>query len=162
MIAAFSNSNPLLHPSRLVELFKDWDGSPYESAPLFYADWTDESSKLYISADREMASAMRCYKEIDFERDYRDVLTHYGVGNYIELTRKIRSIPSFMSIKSPLCKNGGGWVPDITSRYFTEDVPFGTRTIQEYARRVGVATPTIDFLIDAVSKIALTEANHEN
>ena len=153
LIAAFSNSNPLLHPSRLVELFKNWNGTPYEAAPLFYADWTDESSILYISADREMASAMRCYEEIDFEHDYRDVLTHYNVGNYKELTRKIRSIPSFVNIKSPLLKSGGGWIPDVTSRYFTEDVPFGTRTIQEYARRVGVKTPTIDFLIQRVEAV---------
>ncbi len=154
LIAAFSNSNPLLHPSRLVELFKDWDGSPYESAPLFYADWTDESSKLYISADREMASVMRCYKEIDFEHDYRDVLSHYGVENFKELTQKIRSIPAFKTIKSPMCQQGKGWVPDFASRYFTEDVPYGTRTIMEYARRVGVKTPTIDFLIQCVETLS--------
>ena len=154
LIAAFSNSNPLLHPSRLVELFKDWDGSPYESAPLFYADWTDESSKLYISADREMASVMRRYKEIDFEHDYRDVLTHYGVGNFEDLTRKIRSIPAFKTIKSPMCQQGCGWVPDFTSRYFTEDVPYGTKTIMEYAQRVGVKTPTIGFLVQSVEALS--------
>lgn len=160
LIAAFSNSNPLLHPSRLVELFKDWDGKPYGSAPLFYADWTDESSRLYIDADREMAEVMRHYPVIDMENDYESVLAHYGVSNYTELTLKIRSIPAFRTIKSPMREVDGGWVPDFDSRYFTEDVPFGTRTIQEYARRVGVRTPVIDSLIDDVARLSATGAPH--
>ncbi len=153
LVAAFSNSNPLLHPSRLVELFKDWNGNPYPFAPLFYADWTDESSRLYIEADREMAEIMRRYPVIDMEHDYESVLNHYGVSNCSELTLKIRSIPSFKTIASPMRKGGGGWVPDFDSRYFTEDVPFGTRTIQEYARQVEVETPGIDFLVNEVERI---------
>jgi hypothetical protein len=156
LVAAFSNSNPLLHPSRLVELFKDWNGSPYRSAPLFYADWTDESSRLYIDADREMAEIMRHYQVIDMENDYESVLVHYGVSNYSELTMKIRSIPSFLTIESPMREVNGGWVPNVTSRYFTEDVPFGTTTIQSCARCANVAIPTIDNLIFRVEKIVKT------
>lgn len=153
LVAAFSNSNPLLHPARLVELFKDWDGSAYSHAPLFYADWTDESSRLYIEADREMERVMRHYPIIDMDKDYENVLTHYGVSDESELTMKIRSIPPFKNIKSPMREVDGGWIPDLSSRYFTEDVPFGTKTIQDYARQVGVATPVIDFLIRNVERI---------
>ena len=154
LVAAFSNSNPLLHPSRLVELFKDWNGSAYPHAPLFYADWTDESSRLYIEADREMESVMRRYPVVDIDKDYESVLDHYGVSGVSELTLKIRSIPAFKAIKSPMREVDGGWVPDLNSRYFTEDVPFGTKTIQDYARQVGIATPVIDFLVDSVNGIA--------
>jgi hypothetical protein len=36
---------------------------------------------------------------------------------------------------------------DFESRYFSEDVPFGTRVIQDYARRLGIETPVIDKVI---------------
>ena len=46
---------------------------------------------------------------------------------------------------------GGGWCPDWNSRYFTEDIPFGTRIIQECARQLGIPTPTIDFLVSFIT-----------
>ena len=38
----------------------------------------------------------------------------------------------------------GGFVPDIDSRYFTEDFPYGLRIIQQLARKHHIATPIID------------------
>ena len=149
-VFAFNNSNPLLHPSRLVVLFRDWRNRTYEINPPFYAEWTDESSELYIAADREMREVMTKCPGIDFEHDYESALEHYGVKSAHELTEKIRSIPSFKSITSPMKEENGKWVPDFSSRYFTEDIEFGTKTIQAFARRVGVATPIIDKLITDV------------
>lgn len=149
-VFAFNNSNPLLHPSRLVVLFRNWRNRIYETNPLFYAEWTDESSELYIAADREMREVMAKCPDIDLEHDYESVLEHYGVKSAHALTEKLRSIPSFKSITSPMKEEGGRWRPDLSARYITEDVAFGTKTIQALARRWGVATPIIDKLISDV------------
>ena len=146
-VFAFNNSNPLLHPSRMVVLFRDWRNRTYTINPPFYAEWTDESSELYIAADREMREVMAKCPGINLEHDYESVLNHYGVKSAHELTEKIRSIPSFRSITSPMKEMDGKWIPDFASRYFTEDIEFGTKTIQMLARQFGVKTPTVDRLI---------------
>ena len=38
----------------------------------------------------------------------------------------------------------GGWIPDFTSRYFTEDFPFGLRFIHDLAHENNIPCPHID------------------
>lgn len=149
---AFSNSNPLLHPSRLIVLFKDWRLKTFPCNPLFYGEWTDESSELYISADNEMREVMSRYP-VDMQKDYESVLDHYGVKNARELTAKLRSMPSFGTILAPMVQAEDGWVPDFSSRYFTEDVQFGLAEMLRLAEKVGVQTPTMRSLYDAVGAL---------
>lgn len=143
----FNNSNPLLHPARLVVLFRDWRKKTFTRNPLFYAEWTDESSELYLRADEEMHAVLRAADPTGAcERDYESVLEHYGVKTASELTAKLRSIEGFKAIASPMRElPDGTWVPDFDSRYFTEDV-IGTRAIQSLARKHAISVPTIDFL----------------
>ena len=144
----FSNANALLHPARLMVLLKR---PYYDHMPLFYREWTDESSELYVKSDAEMSSVMRKFKEIDLNRDYESALDHYGVKTSVQLTEKIRSIPSFKEIKAPYIQDEtGNYVPDFTSRYFTEDVAYGTIHIQKLAREVAVPTPTIDMFVNTI------------
>jgi hypothetical protein len=61
-----------------------------------------------------------------------------------------------------ICICGGGHIahslaagPDFSSRYFTEDILLGTRIIQNYTRKVGIATPTIDYFISEIGTAIL-------
>lgn len=145
---AFSNSNPLLHPARLNVLLGGGDNGRYKECPYFYAGWTDESSELYVAADKEMQKVFAACSPKAAECDYESVLSHYGVMTAQELTQKIRSIESFKPILAPWKQcDDGTWIPDYDSRYFTEDIPFGTQVIQAYARREGISTPVIDKMI---------------
>ena len=150
----FNNSNPLLHPSRLVVLFRDWRNRVFDRNPLFYAEWTDESSELYIRADIEMRSVIEAADPTGAcKADYESVLAHYGVETPQGMTEKLRSIEGFKAILSPMRElQDGSWVPDLDSRYFTEDIE-GTRTIQSFARRVEIQTPTIDELVVRMEEI---------
>ena len=152
----FNNSNPLLHPARLVVLFRDWRNKTFTRNPFFYAEWTDESSELYIKADEEMHMVLKAADPTGAcERDYESVLAHYGVSSPAELTDKLHSIEGFKSIMSPMRElSDSTWVPDFTSRYFTEDI-VGTRAIQEFAQRYSIQTSTIDKLIEALEDLAL-------
>lgn len=144
----FNNSNPLLHPSRLVVLFRDWQKKTFMRNPLFYAEWTDESSELYIKADEEMHDVLRAADPTGAcEKDYESVLDHYGVSSATELTAKLRSIEGFKTITSPMRElPDGTFVPDFDSRYFTEDI-VATQEIQALARRFSLSTPIIDGLV---------------
>ena len=146
LIFAFSNSNPLLHPARVVVLLRGGDGGCYSECPYFYAGWTDESSELYLKADEEARQVFHAYTTQQQFEDYEPVLRHYGVSSPVELTAKIRNIEGFRSILAPWQKIGEKWRPDFSSRYFTEDVPYGTNVIRSYAHQFGLHTPVIDQL----------------
>ncbi len=155
LIFTFSNSNPLLHPSRLVELLRNGNQGVYEKCPYFYAEWTDVSSEHYVKADAEMYAAFMAYSKVTVENDYESALDHYESKTPQELTCKMRSIESLKQILAPWKQRHDGlWEPDFTSRYFTEDVPFGTSVIQKYAHKARVCTPTIDMLISEITKAA--------
>lgn len=136
---SLSNSNPLLHPSRLYTMWEEWDGEPYPSNPEFYSEWTIEASELLISLDEEFQHLL------DFlpvrKGVIQPILQYYESADAITLTQKLRSIPAFKGILSPMKKVEKGWVPDYSSRYFTEDFHHGMRYIVEIARAHEVSIP---------------------
>ena len=137
-----SNSNPILHTGRLYTMWKNWDGTPYANNSLFYRDWTDEASALEIEMDKEFF-ALLSVLHID-TRHIDTLLHHYEATNASTMTAKLRSIESLSTILSPMQQVANGWVPDFTSRYFTEDFPFGLRFIYELAHQYHIPCPHID------------------
>lgn len=144
-----NSSNPILHPARLTTMFKDWHpGAVYSRSPLFYEDWDDQASSALIGADAELMAICRLIPAV--WADTVPVLEYYESTGVESLTAKIRSIPSLKGIQSPMAKVGNGWIPDVASRYFTEDVPYGTVPIKAMAELAGVKTPVIDGFIEWV------------
>ena len=141
--ASFTNSNPILHPSRLYTMFKDWTPEVYyDHQYLFYEEWTDEASKLLIKLDLEL---FRLLDKLPVAPDYlMPILPYYESADAPGLTRKIRSISSFKGIATPMIQTEKGWQPDLTSRYFQEDFLYGLRYIHQEAHRKGVAVPVMD------------------
>ena len=140
--AALTNSNPILHTGRLYSMWRNWDGTPYDHNILFYREWTDEASQCIIDMDAEF---MRLLSQLPVRKDsIPTLLDYYESKDAASLTKKISSIPAFVGIQSPMKETPDGWIPDFSSRYFTEDFPFGLRFIVELAQKHGVATPVID------------------
>ena len=140
--ASLTNSNPLLHTSRLYTMWKDWDGTPYAERSLFYEGWTEEAAALYIEMDGEFQELLR--KLGVREGAIPPVLDYYESSDAASLAAKLRSIDAFKGILSPMKKAAGGYVPDYSSRYFTEDFPYGLRFIHDLAHGHGAACPRID------------------
>lgn len=153
---SLSNSNPLLHTARLYTMWKDWKpGSVYEKNPQFYSDWTIEAADLLIAMDSEFQTLL---KVMGLRKGtIPPILTYYESNDAVSLTNKLHSIPAFKNISSPMKVNKQGlYEPDFTSRYFTEDFPYGMRFIVETARRYKVAIPLIEKVyywgIDKISR----------
>lgn len=145
--ASFTNSNPILHPSRLYTLFKDWnDKVYYDHQYLFYEEWTDEASELLIALDRELFKIL-AYLPVSTEY-LMPILPYYESTDAQGLTQKIRSIGGFKGIKTPMICSENGWQPDLSSRYFQEDFMYGIRYIHQEARKLGVDVPLIDKVYD--------------
>lgn len=145
--ASLTNSNPLLHPTRLYGLFGNWQpGTPYRNIPGFYSDWDDESSALLIACDEEFQRILTALpvRLTPIPR----LLDYYESTDPPSLTRKIRSISAFQGIQAPMKTVEGGYVPDFTNRYFTEDFPFGLLIIRSAAELTGTPTPHIDRVLE--------------
>lgn len=140
---SLTNSNPILHPSRLYTLWRDWhEGMVYAEQPLFYEEWTDEASELLISLDREFQQLLRTLPVR--EGCIPTILDYYESTDALSLTKKLRSIQAFKGILAPMQKVKGGFIPDFSSRYFTEDFPYGLRIIHDQAQKHEIAIPTIN------------------
>lgn len=141
--ASFTNSNPILHPSRLYTMFRNWmPGVCYDHQFLFYEEWTDEASQLLIALDEEL---FRLLAKLPVAPDFlMPILPYYESTDAPRLTRKIRSIASFKGIRTPMIETEKGWQPDLSSRYFQEDFMYGLRYIHQQAHRQGVPVPVTD------------------
>ena len=142
---SLSNSNPLLHPARLYTMWKDWHpGIVYPRNPQFYAEWTVEASALLIQMDDEFQHLL---KELGLKSGcIPTILDYYESTDEITLTQKLHDIKAFQGILSPMKEIEGGLIPDFTSRYFTEDFPYGMRFIVETAQHYNVTIPTIEIV----------------
>ncbi len=141
-----STSNPILHPSRMYALFKDFkENEAWNENPTFYESWNLESSQMLIRMDEEVHQLL---KKIPFDLSgIRPLLEHYDSTNAEELTRKLSGIQAFKGLLSPMKKTEKGYVPDLESRYFIEDISYGLILIKDIASLFSVATPTIDKVI---------------
>lgn len=146
-------SNPILHTSRLRTLFSDYvDGKIYERNPLFYGEWSDESSALLIACDNELQHMLKIMDKLDLH-DVRSLKKHYDSYTISEMTKKISSIQSLCHLKSPMKRVSNGWIPDFQSRFFSADFPFGLAIIAEFSRIIGANTPNIDSTLKWYSEV---------
>lgn len=140
---SLSNSNPLLHPARLYDLWGNWSqGNFSPSVPLFYEEWTEHAAELYIAMDRELHQLLAVLPVSP--KSIPTVLDYYESTDARSLARKLRSIEAFKGIKAPMRKEKEGYVPDFNSRYFTEDFPYGLAVIRQLCIEHHINAPVID------------------
>lgn len=141
-------SNPILHTCRIYRMFRDWKpGVTYERNFLFYEEWDDETSKIIIACDAELQRVCRALEgELLCDLSgVKSLLEHYESVDAASMTAKIRSIPGFKGLTSPMKElSSGEWVPDFSSRYFKADFSYGLKAIIDIARLACVKTPHMD------------------
>lgn len=147
-------SNPILHTTRLKTLFEDYkEGIFYEKNPLFYGEWNNKSSELLLACDGELQEICRKLDKMNLTF-VRSLKTHYESENIQAMTEKISSIKSLHNLTSPMIKTDKGWIPDLNSRYFTADFPFGLAIIEEFAHIVNIDVPNIHETMDWYRRIS--------
>ena len=152
--ASLTNSNPLLHTSRLYTMFGgENEGKIYTRIPLFYEEWTEAASELYIKMDEEF---FRLLKVLPVSEGFLPTaLDYYESYDAKSLAAKLSSIQGFKGIASPVIQTHGGYLPDFESRYFTEDFPYGLKYIWQLAHENNISCPNIDLVYEwGMSKIS--------
>ena len=152
--ASLTNSNPLLHTSRLYTMFGgENEGKIYTRIPLFYEEWTEAAAELYIKMDEEF---FRLLKVLPVSEGFLPTaLDYYESYDAKSLAAKLSSIQGFKGIASPVIQTHGGYLPDFESRYFTEDFPYGLKYIWQLAHENNIFCPNIDLVYEwGMSKIS--------
>lgn len=151
--ASLTNSNPLLHTSRLYTMFGGKnEGRTYPRMILFYEEWTEEAADLYIKMDKEFFQLLNVLPVAD--NYLPTALDYYESNDAQSLAAKLSSIQGFKGITSPMKQTENGWEPDFASRYFTEDFPYGLKYIWKLAHENGINCPYIDKVYEwGMSKI---------
>ena len=141
--ASLTNSNPLLHTSRLYTMFGGGnEGKVYPRMIKFYEEWTVEAADMLIKMDAEFFKVL---KHLPVTEGYLPpILEYYESVDAQSLAGKLSSISGFKGITSPMVQTDEGWVPDFASRYFTEDFPYGLKYIWQLAHEKGIQVPNID------------------
>ncbi|MBP7432982.1 NAD/NADP octopine/nopaline dehydrogenase family protein [bacterium] len=153
-----SNSNPILHTSRLSTLVKD--GSIKE--PLyFYRTWDDLTSEILLKCDEEIIEIINKIS-VPFPL-FKSLKEHYCVADHFELTKKLSSIEAFRNITFPVVKEDSGiLIPDPDNRYFQEDLAFGLVILKALAEIFGVKTHNIDSVIRTLQEFLSKNYISEN
>lgn len=141
--ASLTNSNPILHTSRLYSLFSGWKkGRFFDHDILFYEEWDEKSSDLLIRMDDEFFSLLEV---LPVRQGYLPrILDYYESHDAASLAEKLSHIKAFKGIYAPMQKEEEGWIPDFSNRYFTEDFPYGLKYIWQLGHEKGIAMPVID------------------
>ena len=141
--ASLTNSNPLLHTSRLYTMFGGGnEGKVYPRMIKFYEEWTVEAADMLIKMDAEFFKVL---KHLPVTEGYLPpILEYYESVDAQSLAGKLSSISGFKGITSPMVQTDEGWVADFASRYFTEDFPYGLKYIWQLAHENGIQVPNID------------------
>lgn len=140
-----SNSNPLLHTSRIYSLLHNKKPPFIISNNLrFYEDWSEEASHILLMMDAEFIEVT---KAIGL-KNIIDLQTHYGASGSKNLTNKIRSINAFKGILFPRKFENMDCIVDLDSRYFKEDFEHGLIYLKNKADLYGVETPIIDKVLE--------------
>jgi opine dehydrogenase len=146
LCVTLSPSNSIYHPARIFTFFRDWRvGILYPDRPLFYEDWDDAATDTYLGLSEETQAICRAVP-----LDMASVLPLfplYGVSERKGLTKRIRAIGALSGRPMPLRRENGGFVPDLQTYYFTEDLPYGVVVLRGVAEAAGVETPLIDAVI---------------
>lgn len=147
-------SNPILHTTRLMTLFKDYvpGKTVYPSIPLFYEDWSNETTELLFKCDAEVQGLCHELKDFDLS-EVKSLKVHYENNTVQGFTNKIRSIEGFKGLPTPTVKVEGGYIPDLDSRYFTADFNFGLFVIMRIAELAEYSMSNCQSVFDWYQKI---------
>lgn len=162
LTVSLTPSNPLLHTARLYTMLKTYpENCSFAYNVPFYGEWDMDASELLLACDEELRSLCNLISAEDLD-GVIPLKIHYESEDATALTEKIRSITSLKSITSPMRLSDGHYLPDLDSRYFTEDIPYGLCIIKGLALIFNFSTPRIDMILRWYEKISTKQYFADN
>ena len=155
---ALTISNPLLHPTRIYSLFKDYTpGKFYPTNELFYEKWSDEAGELLLNCSDELQFLCKALPK-DM-RDVQSMQSEFQIRTGNELAKKIQGIERLKGLRSPVIKKRKGYIPDFNSRYFLSDFSLGIKFYLDVAKLFDTPCSTMQTIWDWYKKLQPEKAS---
>jgi len=151
-----AGTGQLIHPGVMYGLFRSWDGTLFDEAPLFYQGIDPRTAEILQGMSDDVqgvkADLGRLYPNLDLSavRPLKEWLSRsYGddIQDATSLQASFTSNRSYAGLQAPTRSVNGGLAPDFQARYLAEDVPYALLATRGIAALTGTATPTIDNVI---------------
>jgi hypothetical protein len=151
-----AGTGQLIHTGVMYGLLRDWDGAPFDEAPLFYQGIDVETAEILGRMSEEVqalrAELARRYPHLDLSAVRPlDEWLYRSYADDIEDTSSLQTSfvtnRSYAGLKVPMRETGEGLVPDFQARYLSEDVPYALLATRGIAELAAIPTPTIDEVI---------------
>lgn len=156
MSATLCPLNANIHPQRMYVVLKDWaPGIVLDENPLFYEQMGAEDGRLMNETSAEVQRivkhlSIRHGLDLKVPTVYESEFGSFPDPSCKTVDQLFAKSPAYKGFRCPFMRVGDGWEPDFENRYFTEDVPYGLCVWKGIAELCGVATPTIDMLLEWV------------
>eukprot|EP01015_Nassula_variabilis_P023881 TRINITY_DN4507_c0_g1_i6.p1 TRINITY_DN4507_c0_g1~~TRINITY_DN4507_c0_g1_i6.p1 ORF type:complete len:210 (+),score=36.52 TRINITY_DN4507_c0_g1_i6:108-737(+) len=161
-------SNQIIHPGRMYGIFQDWDGKKSfepNQVPFLYEDMDDISADMLQKLDDEIQMIKNAIQQKNSFTDLSSVLPlkeriifQYGeqIANKSNLKEVFRTNQGYKTARVPVRQvENGKVIPEINSRLFFEDIPYGLCILKDLAELLNLSTPAIDLMIEWHQKLSL-------
>lgn len=152
-----------VHPPIMFARWKDYDGTPLEKQPAFYQELDSLGADLLTRLSDEILQTARVIEKVKPNADMKKVtplLENFfkfyegQIEDKTNLMTAFRTNKAYDGLVHPMKSiEGGGFIPDFTHRFMTEDVPFGMCVFRGIMEIVGVPTPAMDQVISWYQKV---------
>lgn len=151
-----SNVGQIIHPGIMYSIFKKAPRARYpaDALPLFYQGIDPEGGERLERMSEEIRAIAAAAADLnpDIEVDkvprIRDwLLASYGgqIEDTTSVYRMFLTNRAYAGLRAPVRKDGEGtYIPDFSTRYIVEDIPYGLLVTKSIGMMVGIETPTID------------------
>lgn len=143
--ASLAPANPVFHSVRNYSLFQQaGDKGKFDSPPLFYGEWDDMASTLFLQCDEEVQHLCNALP-LDLSC-INSIRSHYQANTPSELSKTIRGIESLKGIQAPMRCYDDYWLQDFGHRFFTEDMLINLPVFLYFGELAGIRLPVIEKL----------------
>jgi hypothetical protein len=160
---SLANTGQVIHPGIMVGVLGNRAQEIFPSedeVPLFYASVDNAAAMILSEMSNEILKikgelekflpGFTLPRVVHLEK-WLDGAYGEAIQDTSSLARMFQTNRGYRTLKVPVKKAQGGYRVDVTSRYLTEDVPFGLLVTKGIASILGVKTPTIDEVITQAS-----------
>lgn len=145
--------NPIMHPAILYGLigpWSQWDGKPFPRRIKWWTEAGELGSYFLSVCDAEMTLLRNEYTRRGIELSgvhdiHKEIVDAYGdqIADSRTLLTTLQTNKAYDGAYIPMVRaeNGEGWLVDVTSRAFCEDVPYGLSLLVGLGASLGLRTP---------------------
>ncbi|XP_032221956.1 tauropine dehydrogenase [Nematostella vectensis] len=145
--------NAYIHPPIFYGSWKNWDQKPLKEKPLFYHGLSEESAKIMDKVSDEVVEIGKAIQRQCPNANMASVKTLYDyymrvwsaeIEDPTNIYTVMKTMIPYKTLYHPMKEVEGGFVPDFSNRYVTEDIPFGLVVLRGIGEVAGVKTPMMD------------------